>query len=130
MAAMGVEESQGPRDEEEVWLEGATEEDLERHAERVSELFERYGISPASSPSVSGTSSPAPEEEYREEPESSDTGDKRPTVAPSRGLEVQLRHHQEQALRHRRNSSLITTIVSQESREASRSAVPEMRREQ
>ena len=127
MAAMVEEESQGPRDEEEVWLEGATEEDLERHAERVSELFERYGISPASSPSVSGTSSPAPEEEYREEPESSDTGDKRPTVAPSRGLEVQLRHHQEQALRHRRNSSLITTIVSQESREASRSAVPEMR---
>ena len=81
MAAMEA----GPRDEEEVWLEGATEEDLERHAERVSELFERYGISPASSPSVSGTSSPAPEEEYREEPESSDTGDKRPTVAPSRG---------------------------------------------
>ncbi len=137
----GAGQGGGALDEEEAWLARATEAELERHAQRVKEIFEAYDISPLSTPSTSGRSSPT-----FQPPASTDAagvggsdqaahnggagagGEGESVPSGGASAEVQLEQRQEQEdyfhrpdvpplvgvsekPRHRRNSSLIDQII-------------------
>jgi hypothetical protein len=130
-----------------LWLERATAEDIGEHLQRVKEIFEAYDVSPASTPSSSGRSSPSSsspthddgahsltsspsaleQQQQREHGQagttSSDVSDRK--LPPERSKRedsgadgnlvaagaVREQQQQKGAVRHRRHSSLIDTIV-------------------
>ncbi|QDZ21299.1 hypothetical protein A3770_05p38170 [Chloropicon primus] len=116
--------------DDDLWVETATEEEVKRHVERVREIFAEYGVSPASTPSTSGSSSPTSSLEGDEEEDvgggrgmnGSASAGARPQFEPLRlpgassagSTRAPTGSSGGQPQTHRRNSSLITKIVQKD----------------
>lgn len=117
-----LEESNGVKndhhedeDEDEKWIDSATEEELASHILQVKGIFERYDISPESSPDSSGRNTPVfeieerstslPEDEYGLK-QSKPLQTLNPIHSQNSGSQEETR-----STRHRRRSSLVDILL-------------------